>query len=428
MKKRFGTLALALVMACSLAIPAGAANATASGANRITIPEVVNGRNINIIPTNVAEILALRFVNANVSSGLSSSWTEDTEVRDVVPMFDEDGVPTAFSIELSTNGMDTGYVVISAYPDVQDYILEYADVAEPLYAELDLEDGDQIVYTSTLTYLKDDGSEILVGLGNEQVDRQDVVNDFQDIRDQEVFESQKTAIAQVLRQQSGVATMSSGGDNGRDIYGAIYDPILYIEAVYGNGEYYDAYEWKNALESYTEHRIMNSFDSKYPNVCCGPTAVTNLIETAGSYRSISAINNKSINTIYSTVENIGLNNGWFYSGGTYFSSMRSYMVTALSAFGVSVTSGNTYTGSTLTYNQIKQDINANRFCIIGVSGHETYGDHFVYPYAYTRFYNSNNDLYKSFVKVADGWSGAGRYIDMGTFVGKSNQWFYSVGF
>lgn len=423
MKKRMFAMALSVVMAFSCV----SMNVTAINLPGVQdTPEVVNGHDINIIPINVAEILAVRFVESNVGTGLVTAWTEDTEVRDVVPMFDENGVPTAFSVEFSTNGVDTGYVVVSAYPDVQEYILEYADAATPLYEELDLVDGEEVVYTSPLTYLKDDGSDTLVGLQDEEIARSDVENQFVELRDESAFEEQKDAIVEVLNQEPAIAVMSDYIDDGTDIYGAIADPLLYIDAVYGNVEDFAPYEWRNVLEAHTEHRIMEDFNSRYPG-CCGPVAITNMIETAGSYRNITAITSKTHQSIYSTVENIGLTNGWFHSEGTYNYAMRNYMVESLEAFGVTVTGG--ITNTTVTYDMIKNAINADQFCILAVVEHDVYGNHAVFPYAYTRFRNADTGYYKSFVKVADGWSYGGRYIDLASVVAQpTNQWFYTVSF
>ena len=180
MKKRMFSMMLSVLMAFSCV----SMNAAAADIPSAEDPsDVVNGYDISIIPSNVAEILALRFVEANADAGLAASWTEDTVASDVVPMFDENGTPTAFSVELSTNGVDTGYVVISAYPDVENYILEYADAADPLYEELNLAEDEEVVYTATLTYLKDDGSDVLVGVQGEQVARSNVENEFEDLRD-----------------------------------------------------------------------------------------------------------------------------------------------------------------------------------------------------------------------------------------------------
>ena len=79
--------------------------------------------------------------------------------------------------------------------------------------------------------------------------------------------------------------------------------------------------------------------------------------------------------------------------------------------------------SSTTYNLIKQEIDANHFCILGITDelNVTYKDHFVYPYAYTRFRNSQTGNYKSFLKVADGWTDTGRYVDMSTIVSGSGM-------
>ena len=143
MKKRIFAMFLVVSMVLSI-VSVGAVN-TSSVSTDVDVSDVVNGHNINIIPSNVAEVLALIFVEENVEAGLSKSWTANTNVSEVVPMFDEDGIPTAFSVELDTDGKDSGYVVISAYPEVENYILEYADTAAPIYEELDVNSGEEIV-------------------------------------------------------------------------------------------------------------------------------------------------------------------------------------------------------------------------------------------------------------------------------------------
>lgn len=432
MKKRFFAMFLAAAMAFSLVSISAANVSTATESD----PEIVNGYNINIIPSNVAEVLALMFVDSNVEAGLTDRWTEDTIANSVVPMFDADGIPTAFSVELSTNGTSTGYVVISAYPDVESYILEYADAAEPLYEDLNLSANDTIVYTGTMSYLKDSGSDDLVTLQNQIVDRNDVTNTLSASRDTALFAEQKADIISIYQNEPAVITRTMApGD-----YGPIEDPLDYIDKVYGGGAYNSAYEWKNVLGNYTNHRVMDSFSSVYPNFNCGPTALTNLIETAGNYYNISSIKNKSINTIYSNIESIGVSHDWFgldyvdeYGNpvyGTFWVYMDDYIDATLDSYGVSHQNANTVKSSSLSYNVIKNKIDANHFCILGVVDHDVYTSHFVYPYAYTRFKNSQTGYYKSFLKVADGWSSNGRYIDMSTIISTSGtiSYFYSVAF
>lgn len=431
MKKRFFAMFLIVSIVLSL-VPASAATVPPDTKSD---PDIVNGHNINIIPSNVAEALALIFVNSNVDAGLTTTWTTETIVSDVIPMFDENGVPTAFSVELNTNGTDTGYIVISAYPDVESYILEYADTAEPLYKDLSVSPIQSIVYTDTMSYMKDDGSGSLIDLQGQKVDRKDVMNTFEDMRDSTVFEAKKDVIIEIFQNEPTSPTRSA-----YDQYGAIVDPIAYIDDVYGGGAYCSAYEWKNTLGTYTNHRIMDVFHSVYPGFNCGPTALTNLIETAGNYYNISAIKNKSITTLYSNIESIGVTNNWFgydYTDdngnsvyGTFWVYMDDYLNAALNYYGVSHQSVSTLLSSSLSYDIIKQKIEANQFCILGVLGHSTYQYHFVYPYAYTRFKNSQTGYYKSFLKVADGWSSSGRYIDMSKILNSDptnpNSYFYSV--
>ena len=82
--------------------------------------------------------------------------------------------------------------------------------------------------------------------------------------------------------------------------------------------------------------------------------------------------------------------------------MDDYIDATLDSYGVSHQNVNTVKSSSLSYNVIKNKIDANHFCILGVVDHDVYTSHFVYPYAYTRFKNSQTGYYKSFLKVADG--------------------------
>lgn len=420
MKRKLPAMLLCAAMMLSL-IPASAAGMS-EGAKDSYDATAVEGYDIGIIPSNVAETLALMFVDSNVEANLTDAWTEDTTAKEVLPLYDGEGTPTAFSVELTTDGEDTGYIIISAYPGATDYIMEYSDTALPIYDNLNAKDGDSIVYVAPMTYLKDDGTDMLTTLQNQVVKKSSVENAFAEIRE-ESLEKNKETLHDFFTNDP-IQVTSTIYD-----YGPIDDPIAYIDAVYGGGAYNKAYEWKNVLGTYVKHREMNQFSSVYTNYNCGSTALTNLIETAGNFYNISAIKNKNINTIYANVEKIGLNNGWFAmdssSGvpGTYFASMNNYMDTVLNSYGISHQTTRKWNTSSTTYNLIKQEIDANHFCILGITDalDVTYKSHFVYPYAYTRFRNSQTGNYKSFLKVADGWTDTGRYVDMSTIVSGSGM-------
>ena len=85
------------------------------------------------IPENVAEIIASFFVR-DFQSMPDTMWTSETEIANVVTMYDVDGSVSAYSCELETAGDETGYVVKSAYPDSENVILEFSDTAAPFLA------------------------------------------------------------------------------------------------------------------------------------------------------------------------------------------------------------------------------------------------------------------------------------------------------
>lgn len=47
--------------------------------------------------------------------------------------------------ELQTNGNDNGYVVVSAYPDIENGILEFSDELLPVYESFNLDANDVII-------------------------------------------------------------------------------------------------------------------------------------------------------------------------------------------------------------------------------------------------------------------------------------------
>lgn len=96
------------------------------------------------ITEEIATFIAEFFVQ-DYEAYHETAWTNETSVSNVITLYDVDKLPVAYSVELTTNGIDSGYVVISAYSDVENIILEFADEARPLYDEFDNWDEDNIV-------------------------------------------------------------------------------------------------------------------------------------------------------------------------------------------------------------------------------------------------------------------------------------------
>lgn len=142
MIKKIGACILSLaVMVSTLTVAVGAVSPASEASQD------------GLIPENVAYIMATYFVR-DAQTMEDSKWNDDTEISDTVTMYDVDGQVSAYSFELETNGKDAGYIVVSAYRDVESKILEFSDTAEPVYEALDLVKEDTVVYTGGLNYFK----------------------------------------------------------------------------------------------------------------------------------------------------------------------------------------------------------------------------------------------------------------------------------
>jgi hypothetical protein len=74
-----------------------------------------------------------------------------------------------------------------------------------------------------------------------------------------------------------------------------------------------------------------------------------------------------------------------------------------------------------TYNNIRSDLNSGNILPLNLVGHPLYNGgtdtrHEVLCYAYTRLYNECNGNYKTYLKIADGWSTVARYVDLATVI------------
>lgn len=353
------------------------------------------------ITAEIAGYIAEFFIADNIENP-ELSWNENTAVSEVVEMVDADGNASAYSVELKTAGQDSGYIVVSAYPGGNNNpVIEYADESEPVYAEMDAEAEEAIVYCGALDYFVEDANGDYIAATGETVEAEEV----QALSD-EYLETVETG--------SAIMTMSSAAVDWNQF---ITDPVAYAKAVYG-GEY-KCVEYNNNLEKYCSFIIMN--DNPYPNGIyenhCGPTAVANIIQIVGKQRNISSITSKSSEEIFRKALDDGGNSGYYhYQKGTNHSEKlieecwkRGYGITVDSQL------------KAANYTNIKNEINNNRPVYLKLLKNPMYnqqneiqhwGNHAVVGYAYTRFLNITAGYYKSFVKIADGWARSGRYLDI----------------
>ena len=408
MKKKILSAALSAVMVFTMSAAFPYAAETASAA-------AVDTSGDSRIPENVAEIIAQRFVQDLSDEDLDMEWTDDTQVGECTVLYDEDGGVSGYSFDLETDGDDSGYVVISAYTDIENQILEYSDVCDPLYERLNPDGDDKVIYTGTLEYFKDTGGSHVMSLDNTMVAKSSLESDFEACRSVSRQRDNLMEVDRILNGGDYVTADSSAEAGGTasdrfDIDGTIDDAVAYANANYAGP--FSAYEWNNHLEQYCHYRITGNFPG-YDNHCA-PTAITNLLEMRGAYEGNSEVTGQSYRTIFSEVADYGIENGYYsQSGGSPHHTLNDYIEGSFDLFGMDVT----VTEKTASYNNVKQEIeNSRPFYLSLMQGNGTAytenGGHGVVGYAYTRLQSETTGNYKSFLKVEDGWNISGRYIDL----------------
>lgn len=385
MKKKMLALVLSVaIMAGLFIVPANAVNIEDAGASAR-------------IPKNVAEIIASFFIS-DFQSMPDTTWTAETKIADVVTMHDVDGSISAYTCELETAGTEAGYVIVSAYPDAENVILEFSDVAAPLYDKFDIQEEDSIIYTGTLNYFLAVDSDQLLTVDQFTIDRDEVPTPLADNFD---------AIS-----RTGVQPL-----NGANY--PISDPFEWATAVYGGT--FTAIDWKNPFENSCTYRTSGEFRTingitYYKS--CGPTAITNLIELVGISNNYTTVMSKKPWEIFQTVARLGIDKGYYVNsytnlGGTPDDTTPNYIRDAFRAFGITVSTTST---TNVVYSKVKAAIDGYKPIYIATAydhAYEYYQNHAMMAYAYTRIKNGAGRI-KDFMKVADGQNFAGVYVPYGT--------------
>lgn len=371
MKKRYLKKIAALMLLASFML-SGTVYSGATGEDNS--PVINNGS----ITSEVAQIIAEFFV-ADASKAMPElSWTLNTTVSEVVPMYDTNGYISAYSCELETDGTPSGYVIVAGYADSTSNILEFSDTAAPVYQLFTRPysaSSGKVIYTGALNYYFEDGDTVK-DIYNVSYDIDSVSNGLEELR---------TGIMP--------ATL-------------IDDPFEYANENYaGPFEHDESNPYFNNICTYWT-------TSDYPlgEENCGPTAITNLLRMVGEIKNNAYVKSKSDAEIYTDVVSIGTNNGYYdVDEGTYRSSLNQYLRVCFANYGMSSTVSS-YTG--VTYERAKTEIDNHRPFYISLINHTNYGNHGVAALAYTRLQSSSTGYYKSFVKIADGWLSDGRYLDI----------------
>jgi hypothetical protein len=369
------------------------------------------------ITQEVAYYIAEFFIHDIVKNNLSRFWDSKTSIIRTEVMYGVNGEDiTAYTFELAN-----GYIVVSAYLDVPEIILEWSDETAPVYALFESAEDATVVYLGALSYFLDEGGEELKTIDATAVSRTEVYSVLDEIRSinnvrEDLLEDIIEAKLSSIKTPGELSLFANGAG------GEITDPLIHAKNVYG-GNPWVAYEWRNDWESYTNFARTQDFNGTNH---CGPVAITNIIKMYGKRYNNSTIKNASNSNVFQQVLQANINSGSAYYaiiGGTFPSSANNFIRDSFGMYNVSVS---TYGQYACSYSGIKTTLdNGNRLLYITVGSilnqHSYYGYHAVVGYAYTRLYSSSLNAYKSYVKICDGWASGGRYIDLST-IASNNFW------
>lgn len=377
------------------------------------------------ISKQAASYIAQMFI-ADMVNTQTTHWDTKTHTEKTVTMYDATNTDTitAYTIELNS-----GYVVVAAYVDAPAIILEWSDVAAPIYQTANLGKNDKVVYVGALDYFVDDGGNTVTSVDGIDVPRTDVNNelaeqssldnvpndllaDIVEEKTAEIAPSVTSAFAQTTAARGLGAIVPLSNTAGSDIS----DPYIHAQNIYGGT--WTCYEFSNNWESYVNFAMTSDF-SGYVNHC-GPTAITNLMKMYGKKYG-SSINSASSADVFNQV--MAANSsavlpyyissflGMDGTGGTSNARADGFIKDSFARYNVKVTIYGRYPCS---YDNIKNALtSSNRLLYVMLAGHSYYGNHAVVAYAYARLYNASNSLYKSYVKIVDGLARSARYLDMG---------------
>lgn len=394
-------------------------------------PDVAQIENADLFVTEeVAEQLALLFIRDMSESGVAA-WDETTEPTRVVPMYDETGENiTAYTVELTA-----GYVVVSAYVDVPNLFFEWADEAEPVYADLvespaglrkargSAPSTEKVVYVGPLGYYLDNGTDTLLGEEGEEVPREALSNDFDEFRDIEnvtpeaiemIVESKEEAA-----ENGGISLLAD--DN--TIGGYITNSVEYAKYIYGANGRYECTSWNNKWESAAHFATDLSVDPPLPGVC-GPVAITNAIKMYGNKYNHAKIKEATDWMVFDKIEEANSDSNEKYcvtykklDGTRSMATLNEYadefIVKSFEKYGVKVRTYGEKEPYKCTLTNIKNATTADRLMYVMLKNYgEPYGSHAVIGYAWACLTEKNTLNSIHFLKICDGHAPTARCLDV----------------
>ena len=366
---------------------------------------------------NEAADIALIFVvkNLQYSGGM---WSLDTEVDRIYPIYDFDSNIQSYAICFKTDGLESGYVIISAKQDHMP-IMEYSFSGEPVFEEqlnekalkafrsydngirtdYDLVRNHLVMNTIFEYYLMQKGR--FFDLLNRIVDINKILHNA--IKGNVNAISENVRLKELLTESQTIYKSYPGQEDGY----VINDRIKYLSSRYGS---YTCNSSK--VIPYFNGLLTGSFKGKNNCSLVAIATVANWLRTrTNRYNNIPS----STRGIYSDVYSIAIDNGYTDSdsilGGTPYTKIPTIVEKVFKKWGYNVASYNRIASLFVVCKQFIDDLNMPSLFSVLTGG---YGNHTVTVFGYYEY-----DV-ASFLAVKDGWVTTTRYIhyeELGTVRG-----------
>lgn len=352
---------------------------------------------------NEAVDIALIFVvkNLQYSDGM---WSLDTEVDRIYPIYDFDSNIQSYAICFKTDGLESGYVIISAKQDHMP-IMEYAFSGEPVFEE-QLEEKELKIFRSYDNGIRTDYDLVRNHLVMNTIfeyylmqrgrffDLLDKIIDINKIA-RYIIKGSTNAISEnarlkgLLAESQAIYKSYPGQEDGY----VINDRIKYLSSRYGS---YTCNSSK--VLPYFNGFLTSSFKGQNNCSLVAIATVANWLRTrTNRYNNIPS----SVQDIYDDVYSVAINNGYTESGGTNWFELSTIVERAFKKWGYNITSHNRLASLFEVCKQFLNDLNMPSLFSI-LTGY--YGDHTVTVFGYYEY-----DV-ALFLAVKDGWKTATRYI------------------
>lgn len=378
------------------------------GGYTLTVSNEVLDEVVTVTKSEAVSI-AEDFISDMIASGCTE-WDSSTKIKKTVKLYDQTNTVNAYCMELTS-----GYIVVSAYLDSDCLIPEWSDIGKPLYSTFkDSGYGTgKIIYLGGYEYYLNKNSSNAYDLNGKVVAKTSMNNHFKSARNTNNIPLSTFG----LTPSKGRAASS----------GPITNPIVDANTAY-NGDFVCS-EYTNVWEPYIEKNSSgqyNLFCGTDANsygwyASCGPVAITNIVETyKNRYPSNYYIpeNRKQLINIIASHGTSHNTNGiqWYINGTNIYAGTSQYTEHKYiySCFTKDFKISCSVTPYDTSYANIKASLDKGGLVYINVFNHSYYGSHAMMCYAYTRLRDNNTGYYKTYLKVADGFSRSPRYVDLAT--------------